>query len=87
MKRNGNFCVINSTLVTRQLPPMRPPPQRTFVNEDRYIKAKHTTVYPSAEQLDAVQSMVSHMECALKSVSDWLNEKESSAADTERYGC
>ncbi|KAK7154886.1 hypothetical protein R3I93_009742 [Phoxinus phoxinus] len=65
------------------LPPMRPPPQRTFVNEDRYIKAKHTTVYPSAEQLDSVQSMVSHMECALKSVSDWLNEKESSAADTE----
>ncbi|XP_016304628.1 spermatid perinuclear RNA-binding protein-like isoform X2 [Sinocyclocheilus anshuiensis] len=62
-------------------PPMRPPPQRTFVNEDRYVKAKHTTVYPSAEQLDAVQSMVSNVECALKSVSDWLNEKESSAAD------
>uniref|UniRef100_A0A671SUV6 Spermatid perinuclear RNA-binding protein-like n=1 Tax=Sinocyclocheilus anshuiensis TaxID=1608454 RepID=A0A671SUV6_9TELE len=60
---------------------MRPPPQRTFVNEDRYVKAKHTTVYPSAEQLDAVQSMVSNVECALKSVSDWLNEKESSAAD------
>ncbi|XP_016118514.1 interleukin enhancer-binding factor 3 homolog, partial [Sinocyclocheilus grahami] len=62
-------------------PPMRPPPQRTFVNEDRYVKAKHTTVYPSAEQLDAVQKMVSNVECALKSVSDWLNEKESSAAD------
>uniref|UniRef100_A0A673IVS4 Spermatid perinuclear RNA-binding protein-like n=1 Tax=Sinocyclocheilus rhinocerous TaxID=307959 RepID=A0A673IVS4_9TELE len=54
---------------------------RTFVNEDRYVKAKHTTVYPSAEQLDAVQIMVSNVECALKSVSDWLNEKESSAAD------
>uniref|UniRef100_A0A673IP37 Spermatid perinuclear RNA-binding protein-like n=1 Tax=Sinocyclocheilus rhinocerous TaxID=307959 RepID=A0A673IP37_9TELE len=62
-------------------PPMQPPPQRTFVNEDRYVKAKHTTVYPSAEQLDAVQIMVSNVECALKSVSDWLNEKESSAAD------
>ncbi|KAL0190442.1 hypothetical protein M9458_013140, partial [Cirrhinus mrigala] len=57
---------------------------RTFVNEDRYVKAKHTTVYPSAEQLDAVQSMVSNVECALKSVSDWLNEKESSAADAGR---
>uniref|UniRef100_A0A672LAH6 DZF domain-containing protein n=1 Tax=Sinocyclocheilus grahami TaxID=75366 RepID=A0A672LAH6_SINGR len=66
-------------------PPMRPPPQRTFVNEDRYVKAKHTTVYPSAEQLDAVQKMVSNVECALKSVSDWLNEKESSAADAGRF--
>lgn len=72
---------------TLQLPPMRPPPQRTFVNEDRYVKAKHTTVYPSPEQLDAVQSMVSNVECAVKSVSDWLNEKESSAADAGRYGC
>uniref|UniRef100_A0A8C1P4R0 Interleukin enhancer binding factor 3a n=1 Tax=Cyprinus carpio TaxID=7962 RepID=A0A8C1P4R0_CYPCA len=62
-------------------PPMGPPPQRTFVNEDRYVKAKHTTVYPSAKQLDAVQCMVSNVECALKSVSNWLNEKESSAAD------
>lgn len=68
-------------LHSEDLPPMRPPPQRTFVNEDRYIKAKHTTVYPSTEQLDAVQSMVSNVECAVKSVSDWLNEKESSAAD------
>uniref|UniRef100_A0A671R581 Spermatid perinuclear RNA-binding protein-like n=1 Tax=Sinocyclocheilus anshuiensis TaxID=1608454 RepID=A0A671R581_9TELE len=59
---------------------MRPPPQRTFVNEDRYVKAKHTTVYPSAEQLDAVQGMVSNVERALKSVSEWLNEKEGSAA-------
>ncbi|XP_026070108.1 interleukin enhancer-binding factor 3-like isoform X4 [Carassius auratus] len=66
-------------------PPMRPPPQRMFVNEDRYVKAKHTTVYPSAEQLDAVQSMVSNVECALKSVSNWLNEKESSAADAGSF--
>ncbi|XP_052415242.1 interleukin enhancer-binding factor 3a [Carassius gibelio] len=69
------------TLHPEDLPPMRPPPQRTFVNEDRYVKAKHTTVYPSAEQLDAVQSMVSNVEHALKSVSEWLNEKESSAVD------
>uniref|UniRef100_A0A673HDS7 Spermatid perinuclear RNA-binding protein-like n=1 Tax=Sinocyclocheilus rhinocerous TaxID=307959 RepID=A0A673HDS7_9TELE len=59
---------------------------RTFVNEDRYVKAKHTTVYPSAEQLDAVQGMVSNVERALKSVSEWLNEKEGSAADAVRYG-
>lgn len=65
------------------LPPMRPPPQRTFVNEDRYLRAKHTTVYPSTEQLDAVQNMVSHMEFAMKAVSDWFNEKEGSETDTE----
>ncbi|XP_051986199.1 interleukin enhancer-binding factor 3a isoform X4 [Xyrauchen texanus] len=60
--------------------PVKPPPQRTFLNEDRYIRAKHSAVYPSADQLDAVQNVVSHMEHGLKAVSDWLKEKESDAA-------
>lgn len=63
-------------------PPMGPPPQRTFINEDRYVKAKHATIYPTAEQLEAVQSMVSHMECGLKAVSDFLNKKECEATGT-----
>lgn len=59
---------------------MKLPPMRTFMNEDRYVRAKHTTIYPSAEQLEGVQNMVSHMECGLKAVSEWLNKKETEAA-------
>lgn len=65
---------------------MKLPPMRTFVNEDRYVRAKHATVYPSAEQLEGVQNMVSNMECGLKAVSEWLNEKENDASvGDERY--
>lgn len=67
---------------------MKLPPMRTFVNEDRYVRAKHTTIYPSAEQLEGVQNMVSNMECGLKAVSEWLNKKENEAAgEGEGYVC
>lgn len=36
------------------------------------MMAKHAAVYPSAEELEAVQSLVSAVEGGLKSVSDWL---------------
>nr|DBA21664.1 TPA: hypothetical protein GDO54_018268 [Pyxicephalus adspersus] len=36
--------------------------------------AKHSTIYPSPEELEAVQNMVSTVECALKQVSDWMDE-------------
>lgn len=32
--------------------------------------AKHAEIYPSPEELTAVQEMVSSVECALKTVSD-----------------
>uniref|UniRef100_A0AAY5EUS4 Spermatid perinuclear RNA-binding protein n=1 Tax=Electrophorus electricus TaxID=8005 RepID=A0AAY5EUS4_ELEEL len=35
--------------------------------------AKHSTIYPSPEELEAVQSLVSTVECALKHVSDWMD--------------
>ncbi len=50
---------------------------------DRHVMAKHSEVYPSAEELQAVQTIVSHVECALKTVSDQLDapkDKENSAA-------
>ncbi|XP_047434818.1 interleukin enhancer-binding factor 3-like isoform X2 [Mugil cephalus] len=37
---------------------------------DRLVMAKHFEVYPSPEELEAVQTIVSHVECALKTVSD-----------------
>ncbi|XP_048469327.1 spermatid perinuclear RNA-binding protein [Rhincodon typus] len=49
-------------------------PIRTFANDDRHVMAKHSSVYPSQEELEAVQNMVSTVECALKHVSDYLDE-------------
>lgn len=36
--------------------------------------AKHSTIYPSSQELEAVQTLVSTVECALKQVSDWLDQ-------------
>lgn len=36
--------------------------------------AKHSTIYPSSHDLEAVQTLVSTVECALKHVSDWLDK-------------
>ncbi|TRZ17259.1 hypothetical protein HGM15179_009855 [Zosterops borbonicus] len=39
---------------------------RSFANDDRHVMVKHSTIYPSPEELEAVQNMVSTVECALK---------------------
>lgn len=51
--------------------------------DDRHIMAKHSTIYPVEEELQAVQRIVSHSERALKLVSDSLLEKETPAVATE----
>uniref|UniRef100_A0A8C1LJU8 Spermatid perinuclear RNA-binding protein n=1 Tax=Cyprinus carpio TaxID=7962 RepID=A0A8C1LJU8_CYPCA len=38
--------------------------------------AKHSTIYPSSEALEAVQSLVSTVERALKHVSDWMDQTQ-----------
>ncbi|XP_064416780.1 interleukin enhancer-binding factor 3 homolog isoform X3 [Latimeria chalumnae] len=58
-------------------------PMRIFVNDDRHVMAKHAAVYPTQEELEAVQNMVSHTERALKAVSDWLDEQEKVPAKEE----
>ncbi|XP_072539342.1 interleukin enhancer-binding factor 3a [Salminus brasiliensis] len=65
---------------------MKPPPQRTFLNEDRHVKAKHASVYPSPDELQAVQNMVSHIEQGLKSVSDWIDEQGKTNDSSESEG-
>lgn len=51
---------------------------------DRHVMAKHAEVYPSSEELEAVQTIVSHVECALKTVSDQMDTpKESKAKPDE----
>lgn len=42
--------------------------------------AKHAAVYPSAEELEAVQSLVSAVEGGLKYVSDWLIDSTKASA-------
>lgn len=54
---------------------------RIFVNDDRHVMAKHSSVYPTQEELEAVQNMVSHTERALKAVSDWLDEQEKGSSE------
>uniref|UniRef100_A0A4W3HN94 Interleukin enhancer binding factor 3b n=1 Tax=Callorhinchus milii TaxID=7868 RepID=A0A4W3HN94_CALMI len=56
---------------------------RIFVNDDRHVMAKHAAIYPTQEELEAVQNMVSHTERALKAVSDWLDEQEKANAKAE----
>uniref|UniRef100_A0A8K9Y161 Zinc finger RNA-binding protein n=1 Tax=Oncorhynchus mykiss TaxID=8022 RepID=A0A8K9Y161_ONCMY len=61
------------------VPPLLPV-RRPDSPDDRHIMAKHSTVYPVEEELQAVQRIVSHSERALKLVSDSLLEKEPPAA-------
>lgn len=58
-------------------------PMRIFVNDDRHVMAKHAAIYPTQEELEAVQNMVSHTERALKAVSDWLDEQEKANSKPE----
>ncbi|CAL1569990.1 unnamed protein product [Knipowitschia caucasica] len=49
---------------------------RSFSNDDRHVMAKHSTIYPSSAELEAVQALVSTVECALKHVSDSLDQSK-----------
>uniref|UniRef100_A0A8C7NFJ2 Spermatid perinuclear RNA-binding protein n=1 Tax=Oncorhynchus mykiss TaxID=8022 RepID=A0A8C7NFJ2_ONCMY len=51
---------------------------RSFANDDCHVMAKHVDIYPSPEELEAVQKLVSTVECALKQVSDWLDSLNAS---------
>ncbi|XP_069604545.1 spermatid perinuclear RNA-binding protein isoform X3 [Ranitomeya imitator] len=56
---------------------------RSFANDDRHVMAKHSTIYPSPEELEAVQNMVSTVECALKHVSDWMDERTKPSTEND----
>ena len=65
-------------------PGMPPQPQgpaplhRRDSSDDCYVMTKHATIYPTEEELQAVQKIVSITERALKLVSDSLTEHEKS---------
>uniref|UniRef100_A0A3B3DGN6 Zinc finger RNA-binding protein-like n=1 Tax=Oryzias melastigma TaxID=30732 RepID=A0A3B3DGN6_ORYME len=58
------------------VPPLLTCVRRPDSSDDRHIMAKHSTIYPVEEELQAVQKIVSHVERALKLVSDSLLEKD-----------
>ncbi|XP_040047521.1 interleukin enhancer-binding factor 3 homolog isoform X2 [Gasterosteus aculeatus] len=64
-------------------PPMRHRSMRVFMNDDRHVMAKHAVIYPTQEELENVQNMVSHTERALKAVSDWLDKHEKVTCKSE----
>ncbi|XP_051894937.1 zinc finger RNA-binding protein isoform X2 [Pristis pectinata] len=52
------------------------PPRRPDSSDDRYVMTKHAAIYPTEEELQAVQKIVSHTERALKLVSDCITEQD-----------
>ncbi|XP_051279524.1 spermatid perinuclear RNA-binding protein-like isoform X1 [Dicentrarchus labrax] len=55
---------------------------RSFANDDRHVMAKHASIYPAPEELEAVQTLVSTVEGALKKVSDWMDGLSKSSGKT-----
>ncbi|KAM9483325.1 interleukin enhancer-binding factor 3a isoform 1-T2 [Clarias gariepinus] len=87
--RQYHACVAEMQQREAEAPPPDPEkllPQRLFVIEDRHVKTKHASVYPCAEELQAVQSMVSQVESALKTVANWLNGQEAASAGNKLQG-
>ncbi|KAI5613812.1 interleukin enhancer binding factor 3a isoform X1 [Silurus asotus] len=86
--RQYHACVAEMKQREAEVPPdpEKLLPQRLFVIEDRHIKTKHASVYPCAEELQAVQNMVSHLENGLKIVGNWLNRQEAASGGNKLQG-
>ncbi|XP_048353152.1 zinc finger RNA-binding protein-like isoform X2 [Sphaerodactylus townsendi] len=65
------------------VPPLLPT-RRPDSSNDRHIMAKHSSIYPTEEELQAIQTVVSHSERALRLVSDWLTEQESGKEEGDK---
>lgn len=50
---------------------------------DRHVMAKHSEVYPTAEELEAVQTIISDVERALKNVSEQMDTPEDDQEKTK----
>lgn len=70
----GKHCFNGVSSFFPNLQPLRRPDS----SDDRYVMTKHATIYPTEEELQAVQKIVSITERALKLVSDSLSEHEKS---------
>ncbi|XP_052448411.1 zinc finger RNA-binding protein isoform X2 [Carassius gibelio] len=59
------------------------PPRRPDSSDDRYVMTKHAAIYPSEDELQAIQKIVSITERALKLVSDIITDQDASEKDKE----
>lgn len=59
------------------------PGRRPASSDDRHVMCKHATIYPTEQELLAVQRAVSHAERALKLVSDTLAEEDQGDGEEE----
>lgn len=57
------------------------PPRRPDSSDDRYVMTKHAAIYPSEEELQAIQKIVSITERALKLVSDIITDQDKGKED------
>ncbi|KAF3696269.1 Zinc finger RNA-binding protein [Channa argus] len=64
------------------MPGMQPqgpvPPRRPDSSDDRYVMTKHAAIYPSEDELQSIQKIVSITERALKLVSDIITDQDKS---------
>ncbi|XP_078106058.1 zinc finger RNA-binding protein isoform X3 [Sander vitreus] len=62
------------------MPGMQPqgpvPPRRPDSSDDRYVMTKHAAIYPSEDELQSIQKIVSITERALKLVSDIITDQD-----------
>ncbi|XP_026198467.1 zinc finger RNA-binding protein isoform X2 [Anabas testudineus] len=54
------------------------PPRRPDSSDDRYVMTKHAAIYPSEDELQSIQKIVSITERALKLVSDIITDQDKS---------
>ncbi|XP_059403877.1 zinc finger RNA-binding protein isoform X2 [Carassius carassius] len=59
------------------------PPRRPDSSDDRYVMTKHAAIYPSEDELQAIQKIVSITERALKLVSDIITDQDASEKGKE----
>ncbi|TNM89942.1 hypothetical protein fugu_004176 [Takifugu bimaculatus] len=52
------------------------PPRRPDSSDDRYVMTKHAAIYPSEDELQSIQKIVSITERALKLVSDIISDQD-----------
>uniref|UniRef100_H3DNE2 Zinc finger RNA-binding protein n=1 Tax=Tetraodon nigroviridis TaxID=99883 RepID=H3DNE2_TETNG len=71
------------------LPGLQPqgpvPPRRPDSSDDRYVMTKHAAIYPSEDELQSIQKIVSITERALKLVSDIISDQDKSTS-RDRHG-
>uniref|UniRef100_A0A3P8VYM2 Zinc finger RNA-binding protein n=1 Tax=Cynoglossus semilaevis TaxID=244447 RepID=A0A3P8VYM2_CYNSE len=57
------------------------PPRRPDSSDDRYVMIKHAAIYPSEDELQSIQKIVSITERALKLVSDIITDQDKTKED------